>query len=98
MMNLCVHFELLLVQKPRPGEENGRDYHFVSLEEFAELKASGDFVEDAKFSSNSYGTSKKAIKEVTDQGETTTTKKLQQTFIHGKLTSNMSFSLRSSGT
>jgi len=30
---------------PRPGEHNGVDYHFLRLEEFAELKRRGEFLE-----------------------------------------------------
>jgi guanylate kinase len=30
---------------PRPGEHNGIDYHFIRLEEFADLKQRGEFLE-----------------------------------------------------
>ena len=32
-------------RSPRPGEQDGVDYHFLSKEEFAERKAQGDFLE-----------------------------------------------------
>lgn len=42
---------------PRPGEENGREYHFVTVEEFEAMKARGDFLESALVHGNYYGTS-----------------------------------------
>ena len=45
----------------RPGEENGRQYHFVSLTEFAELRERGDFLEWAEVHGNFYGTSRNWI-------------------------------------
>ena len=41
---------------PRPGEVNGRDYHFLTTEEFERRVAAGDFVEHAVYAGNSYGT------------------------------------------
>lgn len=41
---------------PRPGEENGRDYHFLTPEEFSRRVAAGDFLEHATVHGNSYGT------------------------------------------
>jgi guanylate kinase len=41
---------------PRPGEQDGVDYHFLSGEEFAERVARGDFVEHADYAGRSYGT------------------------------------------
>ena len=48
---------------PRPGEENGVHYHFVSVNEFKQLIEQGDFFEWAQVFENYYGTSKKAIEE-----------------------------------
>ncbi len=42
---------------PRPGETNGREYHFVSVEEFKELRTRGEFLESAEVHGNFYGTS-----------------------------------------
>ena len=42
---------------PREGEIDGRDYHFVSREQFLEMAASGDFLESAEVHGNLYGTS-----------------------------------------
>ena len=43
-------------RKPRPGEENGVHYHFVSIEEMQAAIERGDFLEHATFSGNMYGT------------------------------------------
>jgi guanylate kinase len=43
-------------RKPRPGEADGRDYHFLGPEEFERRVAAGDFLEHAIYSGNRYGT------------------------------------------
>jgi guanylate kinase len=43
-------------REPRPGEVDGRDYHFLSREEFDRRVAAGEFLESATYSGNSYGT------------------------------------------
>ncbi len=43
---------------PRPGEEDGREYHFLSWTDFEARIAAGDFVEWAEVHSNLYGTLK----------------------------------------
>ena len=42
----------------RPGEVDGREYHFVSVEEFRAMQARGDFLEWAEVHGNFYGTSR----------------------------------------
>ncbi|MGE5492514.1 MAG: guanylate kinase [Actinomycetota bacterium] len=46
---------------PRPGEENGREYHFVPVETFRSMIDRGDFLEWAEVHGNFYGTSKRWI-------------------------------------
>jgi guanylate kinase len=41
---------------PRPREVDGRDYHFLSPEEFERRVQAGDFVEHAVYAGNRYGT------------------------------------------
>jgi guanylate kinase len=41
---------------PRPGEVDGRDYHFLTPEEFHQRVEDGDFVEHAVYAGNRYGT------------------------------------------
>ena len=53
---------------PRPGETDGRDYHFVSLERFREMQAQGDFLESAEVYGNFYGTSKGSLQRDLDAG------------------------------
>jgi guanylate kinase len=43
-------------RKPRPGEEDGRDYYFLSEDEFERRVQQGDFVEHAVYAGNRYGT------------------------------------------
>jgi guanylate kinase len=43
-------------RRPRPGETQGVDYHFLADEEFDERVAAGDFVEWAEYSGRRYGT------------------------------------------
>ncbi|MCI4380511.1 hypothetical protein PGIGA_G00240770 [Pangasianodon gigas] len=54
-------------RNPRPGEENGKDYHFTTREKMQEGINNGDFIENAVFSGNMYGTSKSAIEDVQAQ-------------------------------
>jgi len=48
---------------PRPGEENGRAYHFVDASAFRAMQAAGDFLESAHVHGNDYGTSRRWISE-----------------------------------
>ena len=43
-------------RSPREGEEDGRDYHFLSPEEFERRMEADDFLEFATYSGNRYGT------------------------------------------
>jgi guanylate kinase len=43
-------------REPREGEMNGRDYHFLSPEDFDRRVAAGEFVEHADYAGNRYGT------------------------------------------
>jgi guanylate kinase len=48
---------------PRPGEVNGKDYHFITHEEFARLRDRGDLLEYAAVFGNFYGTPKRPVTE-----------------------------------
>ncbi len=54
---------------PREGEEDGRDYHFVSREQFEKMQISGDFLESAEVYGNWYGTSQRWISETMQSGQ-----------------------------
>jgi guanylate kinase len=43
-------------RSPRQGETDGRDYHFLTPEEFDQRKEEDDFLEFATYSGNRYGT------------------------------------------
>ena len=46
---------------PRPGETNGKEYHFVSRDKFLQMAQQGDFLESAEVYGNLYGTSQSWI-------------------------------------
>ena len=48
-------------RSPRPSEQDGRDYYFVSNSEFQRLIKSEALLEHAKVFTNYYGTSRKAV-------------------------------------
>jgi guanylate kinase len=48
-------------RSPRPGEENGKNYYFISRSEFEKLVAQGEFLEWAEFAGNCYGTPRTAV-------------------------------------
>jgi len=53
---------------PRPGEENGVDYHFMTREHFQKLIETGEMLEYALVHGNYYGTPKATVKEALEQG------------------------------
>ncbi|KAH8821195.1 guanylate kinase [Xylogone sp. PMI_703] len=54
---------------PRPGEKEGVDYYYITMEEFEAMIARGDFIENAKFGDNRYGTSKQTIRDLSATGK-----------------------------
>lgn len=56
-------------RKSRMGEENGRDYFFVTKEEFEEDIKAGNFLEYAQVHGNYYGTSLKPVREALQAGK-----------------------------
>jgi guanylate kinase len=53
---------------PRPGEQHGKEYFFLSEAEFREREAKAEFLESAQVHGNFYGTSKRLIEEHTHAG------------------------------
>jgi guanylate kinase len=51
-------------RRARAGEEDGRDYHFLTLDEFSRRRAGGDFAEHAEVHGNQYGTLKAEVDRV----------------------------------
>ena len=56
-------------RQPREGEMDGREYFFVSKEEFEEDIKAGNFLEYAEVHGNYYGTSLKPVREALDEGK-----------------------------
>ena len=55
-------------RKPRPGEQDGVDYHFVDVPTFERMIAQGVFLEYAKVFENYYGTSREKVAEKLQHG------------------------------
>lgn len=56
-------------RNPRPGEEHGVHYYFVSKDEFETMIANNDLIEYAKYVDNYYGTPKKYVEEQLESGK-----------------------------
>ncbi|MBR6163462.1 guanylate kinase [bacterium] len=56
-------------RQPRPGEENGVNYFFISKSEFEEMIKHDGFIEHAEFSGNYYGTGKAFIEKKLAKGQ-----------------------------
>lgn len=77
---ITLEFTLDTNRAPRAGEQNGREYHFVSRGEFEKLVAEGQFIEHTQctshgsgadeVSSNYYGTTIAAVEAVGQTGKT----------------------------
>lgn len=67
----CPDLELSIsatTRDPREGEVDGRDYHFLSREEFDRRVDEGDFLEFASYSGNRYGTLRSEIEQRLEAG------------------------------
>lgn len=53
----------------RANEQHGRDYFFVSREEFDRMAAAGEFLEHAAVFDNSYGTSRRVVEAALEAGQ-----------------------------
>ncbi len=56
---------------PRPGEIDGREYHFRSHDEFRRMVADGEMLEHAEVFGNLYGTPKAPVEAALGQGHDT---------------------------
>ena len=66
---LCVYSISCTTRRPRPGEVDGVDYHFLTPEEFAAKVEAGEFLEHAEVHGNRYGTLKADIVELLEHGK-----------------------------
>ncbi|MGN1131333.1 MAG: guanylate kinase [Ruminococcus sp.] len=55
-------------REPRPGEVDGREYHFLTREKFLEMIEKDEFLEYAQYADNYYGTPKKAVEDMLNEG------------------------------
>ena len=56
-------------RKSRPGEVNGREYYFLTVDEFRQKINDGQFLEHAKVFGNLYGTPLQAVRDSISQGK-----------------------------
>jgi guanylate kinase len=54
---------------PRAGEQNGREYHFVSRDKFEEMMAADKFLEYASVFGDLYGTPRRNLEVATEEGK-----------------------------
>lgn|SRR5690554_102401 len=59
----------MTTRKPRKGEVHGREYYFVSEEEFKKYIEEGKMLEYAEFVGNYYGTPLNSVQDLLDQGK-----------------------------
>lgn len=59
----------MTTRKPRKGEVHGREYYFVSEEEFKKYIEEGKMLEYAEFVGNYYGTPLDSVQDLLDQGK-----------------------------
>jgi guanylate kinase len=55
-------------REPRDGEENGREYFFVTHDEFDKLIADGELLEHSEHFGNCYGTPRQAVLDAVEEG------------------------------
>ena len=55
-------------RKPRNGETDGADYHFISREAFSKKISNGDMLEYVEYSGNYYGTLKEPVENMLNAG------------------------------
>ena len=65
-----VHLSVSATTRPRrPGEVDGREYHFVTREWFLQQVKLGNFIEHAEVYGNMYGTLRVPMEEALERGE-----------------------------
>jgi guanylate kinase len=55
-------------RSPRGSEQNGKQYFFVTREQFEQMVAADDFLEHAEFDGNYYGTARRFLQEAQSKG------------------------------
>ncbi len=65
--NLCVSVSHT-TRTPRPGEEHGKNYFFVSKDEFDQINRDNGFIESAQVFDNYYGSAKQTVRDLLATG------------------------------
>ena len=71
LLGINPHIDLSVsytTRDPRPGEQDGKDYHFVSRDTFHAMAKRGEFLESAEVYGNLYGTSQTWISQEVARG------------------------------
>lgn len=55
-------------REPRPGEVDGREYYFLTKDKFLKMIEKDEFLEYAQYADNYYGTPKKAVEDMLNEG------------------------------
>ncbi len=64
-----LHYSVSFTTRPpRPGDQDGKDYHFVTSAEFQGMIDAGEFAEWAEIYGNRYGTSGVLVKKILEEG------------------------------
>jgi len=72
LLEACTNLNLSIsctTRTPRPGEKDGREYHFLSLSDFEAQKEKGAFLESALVHHNFYGTRQSDVESLLNQGK-----------------------------
>lgn len=64
----CVLSVSYTTRRPRNGEQDGRDYYFVDATTFRRMVKRQDFLESAQVHEHSYGTSRRQVERLRQQG------------------------------
>jgi guanylate kinase len=69
-LNYPFHFLVTNTTRPkRPNEVDGRDYHFITKEQFDAMEARGEFLERALVYGYEYGNSRNEVREALRRGQ-----------------------------
>lgn len=71
LMKLVPNLEFSIsytTRAPRGSEQNGKEYHFISMDKFDEMIAAGEFIEYAKVHDKCYGTGREFLRQAGRKG------------------------------
>ena len=68
-------------RQPRDGEEDGREYFFITKEEFEKMIAQEQLIEYARYVNNYYGTPRAYVEQKLEEGKSTVSGNLFFTFM-----------------